>query len=556
MIAEKWIWQPSILKKFSLKAWAVIIATSLILIASGTAAGQTLYTKYLQKKEISRTIDTDLFYPGIIVQGIDLGGKSMPEAKAAVESAVASAKPTINMQIAFDNQTWEITEKDLRFQYPTEEVLKEAYAYARSGDRTERYRQVLDLQVSPKQYVITGTADETSLKTALNAIADQVDAAPQSPRVTSFNTNTKQFSFADGCNGRSVDREKLLADANAVLQSGGTGNIQLTVKTVPFEGSLADLKSHMKKLGSFSTVSKNSANGTYNMTRALLSANGIRVEPGATFSFFDTAGQCGRAQGYKPAGAILNGKLVQEYGGGICQASTTIYGAAMRSGMKIAERYNHSIPSSYCPIGQDATVSYPTLDFKFTNPTDYPIFLVTSVKNRVLTATFYGYLPDEYDWISVTSKIIETIPAPSKAQYSVDPSLKSGTVRLDAKARTGYRVQTQRTFWKNKSIVKTESLPSSYYRPSPAYYSYGKGTNSSAASSSSKSGTSSKQNVSSASTQSASSTSTSRPSPSSTAPSSSPASSSSTSSGIPSSDTSSAQQSGLTSSAKNDMAHD
>lgn len=490
MIAENKTSQINTAAKPGLKVKAAAVAAVLLLVAGGAVAGQRLYAGYRHGKSVSELIDTDLFYHGIVVQGVDLGGKSMSEAKAAVEAALPSTAPSVKIQVSYGDREWEITENDLQLQYNTDEVLQEAYAYARSGDREERYRQVLALQTTPKTYSVTWKADDASLKSAVNALADQADTAPKGPSVAAFDTNTKQFSFADGVNGISVDRAKLLAEVQSVLESGGIGKIQLPAEEIPFEGTLADLKAHMKKLGSFSTVSKNSANGTYNMTRALLSVNGVRVDPGETFSFFGTVGECGKAQGYKPAGAILNGKFVQEYGGGICQASTTIYGAAIRSGMKITERHNHSIPSSYCRIGQDATVSYPYLDFKFTNPTDYPVFLVTSVQNRVLTATFYGYQPDEYDSIDVTSQVTATIPAPSKPQYTLDPSLGQGVVRLDAKARTGYRVTAQRIFRKNGSVVKTEDLPSSYYRPSPAYYSYGKGTNLAKTSESSDSGTS------------------------------------------------------------------
>ncbi|WP_164918893.1 MULTISPECIES: VanW family protein [Acutalibacteraceae] len=475
MIAENRAGHPGIFGKTGPKAKAAVAAALILLVAAGAVLGQRIYAGYRHAKEISETIDTDSFYPGIKVQGIDLGGKSMSEAKTAVEAVLPAAQP-VELQITDGSRSWELTEKDLSFQYNTDEILKEAYSYARSGDREQRLQLVRGLEASPKTYSIAAKIDGTSLRTALDKIADQAESAPKGPSVTSFNTGTKQFSFADGTDGVTVDREKLLADAQAVISSGGTGTVRLSTGTTPFSGTLADLKPHMKKLGSFSTVSKNSADGTYNMTKALLSANGVCVQPGAAFSFFGTAGQCGQAQGYRPAGAILNGKLIQEYGGGICQASTTIYGAAVRSGMKITERHNHSMPSSYCPIGQDATVSYPGLDFKFVNPTKYPVYLVTSVKNRVLTVTFYGYQPDDYDAIDVSSKVTETIPAPAKGQYVPDSSLKKGEVKLTSKARTGYKATAQRIFRKNGTVVKTEELPSSYYKPQPAYYSYGEGT--------------------------------------------------------------------------------
>lgn len=143
--------------------------------------------------------------------------------------------------------------------------------------------------------------------------------------------------------------------------------------------------------------------------------------------------------------------------------------------MQIVQRSNHTIPSSYVKIGQDATVSYPSLDFKFKNPTDYPVYIVTSTKGRTLTATFYGYQSPDYDNIQVTSQITQTIPAPTAPKYTVDKTLAAGATRLDSKAKNGYRATAQRIFYKNGKVVKTEALSSSYYPAHPAYYSVGPG---------------------------------------------------------------------------------
>ena len=69
------------------------------------------------------------------------------------------------------------------------------------------------------------------------------------------------------------------------------------------------------------------------MTKALLSFNQVVLQPGQTLSFFAVAGPCGKAQGYKEAGVVGG----TGYGGGICQASTTLYGAAIRAGMTIVQ---------------------------------------------------------------------------------------------------------------------------------------------------------------------------------------------------------------------------
>lgn len=463
--------------KHRVRTLAIVAAVVVLLGAVGFTFGQKMYAAYQHDREVSAAIDTQVFYPGIVVQGVDLGGKTIEEAKTALKGAEEALKGTYDVKVTYGGKSWQITQDTLGFSYNTDSILKEAYAYARTGDREQRYRQVEALKTSPKTWSIAKTIDSTKLKGMLDGIAKDVSCDPVSPSVAGFSLAAREFSFADGKNGVKADSAALLGEVEKVLAAGGSGTVTVPVQSVPFTGSLSELRAGMKKLGSYETYSKNSEAGTHNMALALKTVNGTRVAPGGTFSFLGIVGACDASQGYEKAGAILNGKLIQEDGGGICQASTTIYGAALRSDMEVAERANHTIPSSYCPIGQDATVSYPSLDFKFKNPTAYPVWVVTSWEGHTMTATLYGWQSPDYDSISVTSAVTETIPAPTDKKYDEDATLPAGTVKLASAARIGYRAAAQRIFYKNGAVVKTEVLPSSYYAPQPAFYSYGKGTN-------------------------------------------------------------------------------
>lgn len=95
--------------------------------------------------------------------------------------------------------------------------------------------------------------------------------------------------------------------------------------------------------------------------------------PGETFSYNQVVGQRTKAAGFKEAPAYLNGKVVQEYGGGICQVSSTLYNAVLYANLEITERTNHGFKPSYVKPGLDATVSWGGPDFKFTNNRNYPI---------------------------------------------------------------------------------------------------------------------------------------------------------------------------------------
>ena len=186
---------------------------------------------------------------------------------------------------------------------------------------------------------------------------------------------------------------------------------------------------YRKMLARFSTVSTNDANGFYNMSRALGSFNGLVVYPGQTVSFFEVAGPCGQAQGYRPAGVVGG----VGYGGGICQASTTLYGGAIRAGMTIIERNNHTIASTYVPRGLDAMVSYGDSDLKFRNDLGVAVTIKTYTVGNTLYVEFYGQDPGWFDFIEPVSWA------------------------------SGHSAWAQRKYYKDGVVFRTDDLPSSYY---------------------------------------------------------------------------------------------
>ncbi len=195
-------------------------------------------------------------------------------------------------------------------------------------------------------------------------------------------------------------------------------------------GSNGRVVNYQDRMAVFSTVSTNDASGTYNMSKALKSFNQVVIMPGQTLSFFGVAGPCGAAQGYLPGGVV--GGI--GYGGGICQASTTLYGAMLRAGLTIVERGNHSVPSTYVPIGQDAMVDYGSSDLKVRNDYNFPVKLVTYVNGNTLYAEVWGSQPGWYDRVEITSWWTGSNTAIAYRNYI-----------------------------KNGKTVKTEQLPGSFY---------------------------------------------------------------------------------------------
>ena len=129
-----------------------------------------------------------------------------------------------------------------------------------------------------------------------------------------------------------------------------------------------------------------SANRVNNVTKAAASIDGIILMPGEEFSYNPALGKRTAENGYLPAGAYSGGEVVQEYGGGICQVSSTLYYCCLYANLKITSRSCHYFPVSYLPAGLDATVSWGGPEFKFVNNREYPIKIsagIDSEKNTV-----------------------------------------------------------------------------------------------------------------------------------------------------------------------------
>ena len=148
------------------------------------------------------------------------------------------------------------------------------------------------------------------------------------------------------------------------------------------------------KLGEMTTYFPNSSDDRIsNIQLACSKIDGLILYPGDVFSYNDTLGQRTEAAGFKMAGAYSNGEVVEEIGGGICQVSSTLYTAVLYSyEVTTVERSPHYFPVDYLEKGYDATVSWPSPDFKFRNDRDFPIKIVATcnAEERYVTVAIMG----------------------------------------------------------------------------------------------------------------------------------------------------------------------
>jgi vancomycin resistance protein YoaR len=179
---------------------------------------------------------------------------------------------------------------------------------------------------------------------------------------------------------------------------------------------------------------------TYNLRLAASKLDGTVVMPGQIFDFNGTVGPRDEAHGYKVAPVIAQGELVDGLGGGTCQISGTLHGAAFFAGLSMVERYPHSRPSFYIKLGLDATVVYPTINFRFKNPFDFPIVLHETVANGVVRAEILG--PERKLTVTYFRRIDEVIPFEEVERKS--PKLPEGVRVLAQRGIPGFRTASSR----------------------------------------------------------------------------------------------------------------
>ena len=145
------------------------------------------------------------------------------------------------------------------------------------------------------------------------------------------------------------------------------------------------------------------------------------------------------------------------------------FGKLLKSNLEIVYRKNHSYPVSYAPKGQDATVVWGSIDFKFKNNTGNPILLKTSVSDGKCTVSIYGKKKNDYT-VEIINTTIST--KPYTTEYTDDPEMEAGKEKTTRDGITGYEVRSVRRVTIDGKTTE-EQLPASSYRMLPKKVSRG-----------------------------------------------------------------------------------
>jgi len=453
--------------------FAAAVIIFLIIAGAGLYSGLKYYhhQKELQliaeaEAAIAQTIEDEHFFENISVEGVSIAGMTRKEAEEALADKLRELRDPVDITLQYEEKTYSYTTADFTYENDLKTVLDDAYDLVRCEDAEDRlaaYRTLLD---EPVDFSLTVTLDDSCVEEMVADVAADLNEEAVDGKVEFHPLEDETFTYEGGKDGLEVDEETTCASFKALLATEEkTGSVGVEATVVKPEKDIEALKEQTVLLSTFSTTATSVENSRYNMGKALSIINGTVLEPEESFSFNDVVGNSSiAADGWRSAPTLSGGKTVDNYGGGVCQAATTLYGALMRANLWVSERSCHAWPSTYVPKGQDATISYGYLDLKFENNSGYTIYIEAWMEDPTLTINIYGYHPEEWDTIEVVTEVTAT-HVPGETIFRESSSLPAGTEQVDIESRIGYSTEGYKEFYKDGVVVDTAPIFSSYYAP-------------------------------------------------------------------------------------------
>lgn len=284
-------------------------------------------------------------------------------------------------------------------------------------------------------------------------------------RDAKFSTRGGKVTIIPSQTGIGPDIDRFSAEmTDALQQAGSTRAVELyaTRSQPELTTEQAEAMNIKERISRFTTTYSSGNRPRVNNIHLLGDKlDGTLIGPGETFSFNGVVGERTAAKGYKEANAIVDGKLVPQLGGGICQVGTTLFNAVFDSGIPVIERHNHSFYISHYPKGRDATVSWRGPDLKFKNDTADWMLVSVSYSSYSITIALYGTDPG-YEVTSSTSGWSNERKFP--IEEVKDPKLDKGKKVVEDPGITGRRCTVTRTVSKDGKVLRTDRFVS-IYRP-------------------------------------------------------------------------------------------
>ena len=431
---------------------AVAMTEGLALLAGLGWAGLELEAAYDAGQQTEQVI------PGVEVEGFDAEGLARTDLRVlATAAGIASASRPIELRAG--PVTAQETAVGLGAVPWPDAAVDQALGVGRSGDpladlavRIQAERGEVDIPIGYQLH------EQRGLERLL-ALAPRVET-PSLPTALDFRAR----KVVPAKRGTALLAYDSLSSVAVALAQGAPGVDLVVQDKPPVEDPLSDVVQDLDisvVLGSFDTpyhTDATAADRTHNLKVGATAIDGKVLLPGEVFSFNETVGARSAEAGYRYATGISGGELVDVLGGGICQVSSTIFGAGFFGGLAVVSARPHSRPSSYVDMGLDSTVVWPSVDMKLRNDYDFPVVLHMTVSQGKVRAEVLG---PRRPYQVAFERELDTV-LPFKSVIRDDARLLAGTTQLAQRGRRGFKVKRHRKLLQAGEVVASQEWELTY----------------------------------------------------------------------------------------------
>ena len=388
---------------------ALLVLTCIPTIAGAVERDRALTVRDGHISTEEAATDGGRILDGVFIGPVDVSGLTEEQARNKVQTLIDEmTQQRLTVEIGDAEDTLPIW--DAGFEWVNTDAPREAVELGKAGNLLERFKELHDLEEEP--YVIP-LIREASMDVVDGFVGQEASAHNTDPVNMGLVRNEEgEFETTPASEGVKINEE---ASKEAIYQyltetwTGGEPKCAMVMETLQPKGTEEELAKVKDILGEGSTdFSSSSSSRAKNVINGTNKINGCVVYPGEEFSVRDHLVPFNEENGYDPAPSYNEGRTEESFGGGICQVSTTLYLAVLRSELEVVERHAHSMTVSYVKPSMDAAIASGSKDFIFRNNTEAPIYIYANADNRTVTMRIYGMeTRDEGHKVSFESEVVE-----------------------------------------------------------------------------------------------------------------------------------------------------
>ena len=345
---------------------------------------------YFALKKYVNKVDGKVICDNIYIGNVNVSGMTSEKAKQAVEDQLTKQKGCIITMKTENGEEKAVLEEFGLSVENVDSLIKKAVNYGKSGSVWKRYHQMK--KVEQEKLIIDETFTLNS-ETAAAVLNERTAPLLKGAVDATIKKSGDKFELTQEQEGKALDVDASLKKIiNYLNESWDDKNFSIDMETKKDKPKVTekDLSAIKDELGSFSTDAGGGGRWQ-NLERGMELLNGHVLMPGEELSVYACTGPYDAENGYVLGGAFENGKVVEAYGGGICQVSTTLYNAAIFAELEIVERYPHSMLVGYVEPSMDAAIAGDYLDLVFKNPYDTPVYIYGEIDDaNQMRFTVYG----------------------------------------------------------------------------------------------------------------------------------------------------------------------